>query len=141
MATITINRPNFLASEEGRVCKTAGVDAVTHTALLATETDADGLAHSILKAGTVIVAGNVKGILYQDVDVTGTTATTQKAAPVMVAGYYILAGLNKVYGTAGSETAFPTGTGAFTAAAAAAQGLIELPSEDYQGSTVTRPYN
>lgn len=135
MAEIKLNRPNFLASEVGRVCKTAGVDAVTHSAILATEVDADGLSHSIIKAGTVIVAGNVKGIMYQDVDVTGSTATKQKLAPVMVAGYYISSRLNAVYGTAGSETAFPSGSGAFTAAVAAAQGLIALDSE---AATVTR---
>lgn len=135
MATITINRPNFLASEVGLDRKTAGVDASTHSALVATETDANGFSHSIIKAGTVIVSGDVKGILYYDVDVTGTTATTQKAASIMVRGAYITSALNKVYGTVGSETAFPAS--GFTAAVAAAQGLV---AQDYADATVTRPY-
>lgn len=135
MATITINRPNFLASEEGLVLKTAGLDASTHSDILTTETDAAGLSHSVIKAGTVVVSGNVKGILYQDVDVTGATATTQKAAPIMVAGYYIAAALNTPYTVSSAASAFPSG---FTSANAAAQGLIALAGEN---ATVTRPFN
>ena len=102
MATITLTRANFLASEEGLVLKTAGADAVTNASSLTTEVDADGLSHSILKAGTLYSSTNVKGIVYEDIDLTGTTATTKKPISVMVAGYYIASKLPKAPANAGT---------------------------------------
>lgn len=78
MAQVVVSRPNFLGSEVGLVLKTIGVDAT-----VANE-------NGVVKAGTVISG---KGIIFQDVDVTGTTATTQVPAPIMVGGYYIAANL------------------------------------------------
>lgn len=84
MATITVSRPNFLASEVGLVLKTISVDAVTNSALVVSENGA-----SIIKAGTAYSVGTIKGIIYQDVDVSNTTATTKVPASLMVAGRYI----------------------------------------------------
>lgn len=102
MATITLTRANFLASEEGLVLKTAGADAVTNASLLTTEVGGDGLSHSILKAGTLYSSTNVKGIVYEDIDLTGTTATTKKPISVMVSGYYIASKLPKAPANAGN---------------------------------------
>lgn len=74
MAQVINSRPRFLGSEVGLVLKTIGVDAST--------TNTNG----VVLAGTVIAG---KGIIFEDVDVTGATATTQVPAPIMVGGYYI----------------------------------------------------
>lgn len=74
MAQVVVSRPNFLASEVGLVLKTIGLDATTANT------------NGVVKAGTIIAN---KGIIFEDVDVTGATATTQVPAPIMVAGYYI----------------------------------------------------
>lgn len=134
MATITVSRPNFLASEVGLVLKSAAADAVTNASILTTETDAYGLAHKILKAGTLFSSVDVKGIVYQDVDLTGSTATTKVPIPVMVAGYYIPGKLPVQPRDAGSN-----GTPAATAPSLAeckAQNLIPV---DWVSGTVTRP--
>jgi hypothetical protein len=102
MATSVVLNPNFLASEVGLVLKTIGLDATT--------TNTDG----VVKAGTIISG---KGIIFQDVDVTGATSTTQVPAPIMVAGYYYSKNL--------------TGD---KANLSAVKGLIELTE-----GTVTRP--
>ena len=88
MAQTITSKPRFLGSEVGLVLKTIGLDAVTHSSLAK---------NGVVKAGTVVEG---KGIIFEDVDVTGTTATTQVAAPIMVGGYYIAANL---VGTVGTE--------------------------------------
>ena len=70
-------KPNFLASEVGLVLKTYGLDATVTGA----ETE-NG--RSIIPAGLVIAG---KGIVFQDIDVTGATATTQVPATIMIAGW------------------------------------------------------
>lgn len=85
------NRPNFLGSEVGLVLKTVGVDATTTG--VKDEVIAGGLARKVLPAGTLVTVGTLTGLIFQDVDVTGATAQTQKTAPLMIAGYYIDANL------------------------------------------------
>ena len=134
MATITVSRPNFLASEECLVLKSASADAVTNTGLVVNEVDADGLTHKILKAGTLFSSANVKGIVYQDVDLTGSTANEKVPIPVMVAGYYIASKLPKAPADAGNG-----GTPAATSPSLAewkAQGLLAATWVD---GSVTRP--
>lgn len=80
MAENVVSTPNFLASEVGLVLKTIGLDLTTHKTYL------DG---TVVKAGKVISTGNIKGIIFQDVDLAGSDATHQVIAPIMVAGYYI----------------------------------------------------
>lgn len=87
MAQVVVSRPNFLGSEVGLVLKTIGLDAVTHSSLVE---------NGVVKAGTIVEG---KGIIFQDVDVTGSTATTQVPAPIMVGGYYIAANLVGTVGT------------------------------------------
>lgn len=84
MAQTINSKPRFLGSEVGLVLKTIGLDATT--------TNTNG----VVKAGTIVEG---KGIIFEDVDVTGTTATTQVAAPIMVGGYYIAANLVGTVGT------------------------------------------
>jgi hypothetical protein len=86
MATSVVLTPNFLASEVGLVLKTIGLDAVTNATLVE---------KGVIKAGTVIAN---KGIIFQDVDVTGSTASTQVPAPIMVGGYYIASKLSTTEG-------------------------------------------
>lgn len=134
MATITVSRPNFLASEECLVLKSASADAVTNAASLTNEVDADGLTHKTLKAGTLFSSTNVKGIVYQDVDLTGSTADTKVPIPVMVAGYYIASKLPTAprdAGTGGSPAAT-----APSLTECKAQGLLAATWVD---GTVTRP--
>lgn len=109
MAQVIVARPNFLASEVGLVLKTISLDAVTNSTIVT-----DG----IVKAGTVYSSGSIKGIIFEDVDVTGSTATTKVPASLMVAGRYIA---SKVTGT---TTDF------------AAQGLF---ADATQEADVTRP--
>ena len=137
MATITVSRPNSLASEECLVLKSASADAVTNTGLVVNEVDADGLTHKILKAGTLFSSANVKGIVYQDVDLTGSTADKKVPIPVMVAGYYIASKLPKAPADAGSG-----GTPAAASPCLAewnAQGLLAAPPVDASFTTPTEP--
>ena len=134
MATITVSRPNFLASEEGLVLKSASADAVTNSALVTDEADADGLTHKTLKAGTLFSSVDVKGIVYQDVDLSGSTADKKVPIPVMVAGYYIAGKLPVAPANAGSS-----GTPAATSPSldeCKAQNLIAV---NWVNGTVTRP--
>lgn len=127
-------KKNFLASEEGFVSKTAGADAVTNASSLVVETDAEGFSHHVLKAGTLFYSTNVKGIVLEDVDLSGTTATTQKEIPVMVAGYYIASKLPVAPANAGSG-----GSPAATKPSldeCKAQNLIAVT---WENGTVTRP--
>lgn len=133
MATITVNRPNFLASEVGLITKTAGADASTNSSIVTTETDQYGVAHSIIKAGALYNSTDVKGIVFQDVDVTGSTATTKVAIPVMVAGHYIPSALP----VAPSDPAGSPATGGTTPSLSTleAQGLH---AQTWLNGTVTR---
>lgn len=127
-------KKNFLASEEGFISKTAGADAVTNAASLVVETDAEGFSHHVLKAGSLFYSANVKGIVLDDVDLSGTTATTQKEVPVMVSGYYIASKLPTPPANAGSG-----GSPAATKPSldeCKAQNLIAVTWED---GKVTRP--
>lgn len=90
MATSVVLNPNFLASEVGLVLKTIGLDLTTHKDYL------DKTETTVVKAGKVISTGTMKGIIFQDVDLAGSSATAQVPAPIMVAGYYIA---SKVSGT------------------------------------------
>lgn len=134
MATITVSRPNFLASEEGIVLKSASADAVTNASSVVDEVDADGLSHKILKAGTLFSSVDVKGIVYQDVDLSGSTASTKVPIPVMVAGYYIAGKLPVQPRDAGS-----TGTPAATAPSLTECKAQNLLAVDWVSGTVTRP--
>lgn len=134
MATYTVSRPNFLASEEGLVLKSASADAVTNASALVSETDADGLTHNVLKAGTLFSSVDVKGIVYQDVDLSGSTADKKVPIPVMVAGYYI----------AGKLPTAPRDAGASGTPAATSPSLTECKAQnllavDWVSATVTRP--
>jgi hypothetical protein len=84
----TYNRPNFLASEVGLKLDTIGLDAVTH-ATMTVEEVVDGIARKVIKQGTVYSANGISGLVFQDIDVTGTDATHQKASPLMTAGHFI----------------------------------------------------
>lgn len=114
MAQVITSKPNFLASEVGLVLKTISLDAVTNAAIATTENGA-----KVVKAGTVYSSGSIKGIIFEDIDVTNSTATTKVPASLMVAGRYIA---SKVTGT---TTDFEK------------QGLF---ADATQGATVTRPY-
>lgn len=123
---VTYNRPNFLAS--GRyITKSCGLDAVTNAAIAVDEVDENGLTHKIIKAGSQ-VAGKVKGLVFSDIDVTGTTADTQVDADIMVAGWFI--------NDASVLPAVVTSGSTLTLEDAAAQGLFPLNSEKID---VTRP--
>lgn len=134
MATYTVSRANFLASEEGLVLKSGAADAVTNAASLTNEVDADGLTHKVLKAGTLFSSVDVKGIVYQDVDLSGSTATTKVQIPVMVSGYYIAGKLPVAPRDAGSG-----GTPAATAPSLAECKAQNLIAVDWVNGTVERP--
>lgn len=120
------NRPNFLASEVGLKLDTVGLDATTHSALAVNEVDENGIARKIIKQGTILSTGAVKGLVFQDIDVTGTTATTQVAAPVMTAGHFI-----------NSTPALPKVVESATITTFAAQGLFV---DSAKPAAFTRPY-
>lgn len=91
MAQIIINRPNFLYSEEGLVLKSISVyDGMSGVASV-TETDASGYAHKVIKAGTVYTnsTSGMNGLIFEDIDVSVSSATEQVPASLMVAGHYI----------------------------------------------------
>lgn len=117
----TYSRPNFLASEVGLKLDTIGLDAVTHTALVSTEDD-----RKIIKQGTIYSAGNIHGLIFQDIDVTGSTETTQVPAPLMTAGHFI-----------NTATALPTIVASDKLDIFAKQGLFADP---VKADSVTRPY-
>lgn len=79
MATIIINRPNFLASEVS--LRLVSTTAEATSSLAVTENG-----RKVIKAGTIYPSNDAlaKGIIFQDVDVTDGNA----AAPLMVAGHY-----------------------------------------------------
>ncbi len=101
----TLNRPNFLGSEVGLVLKTVGLDAVTNSTLARDEVVVGGLTRKVIPAGSYVEVGSLKGFVFQDIDVTGTTAETQKPAPLMIAGYYIDANLPKSVSTQAEDLA------------------------------------
>jgi hypothetical protein len=118
---MTIERPNFLGSEVGLVLKTASLDATTNASIVTSETDSDGNARSIVKKGSIFadaVAG-IYGLVYQDIDVTGSTATTKVPAPIMVGGYFI--------NDASVLPVVITSNSAMTLDKAASQGLFPVP--------------
>lgn len=121
----TYNRPNFLASEVSLKLDTVGLDATTHASLVVDEV-VNGETRKIVKQGTVFTSGKIKGLIYQDIDVTGTTATTQVPAPIMTAGHFI----NKTPN-------LPSVVDSSTITAFASQGLFADPIKE---DTVTRPY-
>lgn len=114
------NKPSFLASQIGFVAKTAGLDATTHSAIVVDEVDDNGLTHKVIKAGSQ-VNGAVKGLVLLDIDVTGTDATHQRFAPIMVGGYFI--------NDTSVLPAVLSSSSTLTLEDAAAQGLFPLNSE------------
>lgn len=90
MADVVVNRPNFLASEVGMRLVSYGVSAATTKVAVVEENDADGFAHKVVKAGAILTddTAGIIGLVYQDVDVTGTTESAQKVAPVLVSGHF-----------------------------------------------------
>lgn len=90
MASVVINRPNFLQSEVGMRLVTVGVSAVSTKVAVTDEVDSEGFTHKVVRAGAIFTddTAGVIGIVYQDVDVTGTTESEQKTAPVLVSGHF-----------------------------------------------------
>lgn len=78
--TIILNRPNFLASEEGLVPIT-----YTFAGTFATPVIEDG--RKYIKAGTIYPANDAtaKGIVFEDVDIT----EGDKPGALMIAGRYL----------------------------------------------------
>lgn len=83
MASTIISAASFLGSEVGLVVKTAS------TYLNDTALDSTGVANGTIKAGTIYAGTNVKGLVFTDVDISGSSATKQVAIPVMVAGRFV----------------------------------------------------
>ncbi len=103
--TVTLNRPNWLGSEVGRVLKTVTVTDASGT------TDTEN-GRKILKSGTLINDTTLGyGLLYNDADVTDGARVTS----MMIRGTYI-------------DSKLPASV-ATTATTLAAQGLyaIEYP--------------
>lgn len=83
MAEITLNRPNWLGSEENLVLKTVTVSSTSGTTV--TENG-----RKILKSGTLINDATLGyGLLWNDADVTDGS----EIKSIMIAGYYIDANL------------------------------------------------
>lgn len=78
-----ISAASFLGSEVGLVTKTAST-YVGDSAL-----DTTGVVDGTIKAGTIYAGTNVKGLVFTDVDISGSSATKQVAIPVMVAGRFV----------------------------------------------------
>lgn len=95
MADTIISAASFLGSEVGRVTKPVS------TYLGDTRYDSTGVVGNVIKAGTMFVDTNVKGLVYTDVDLTGTSATNQVEISVMTAGRFVnhASVLPKVVGT------------------------------------------
>lgn len=133
MATVTVSRPNFLGSEIGLVTKTVGLDYSTNSALATSEVDAQGFVHYIVKAGTQY--GNsslgIYGLVFQDVDITGTNASAQAFVPVMTAGRFINDTTHIPVAVASSGTTI-------TLAQAQAQGLFPVSAASAGDGTITR---
>lgn len=123
---MAFSRPNFLASEVGLKLNTVGLDAETHSTLTVNEVDENGITRKIVKQGTILSTGAVKGLVFQDIDVTGSTATTQVAASIMTGGYYI-----------NSTSALPKVVPTETVTTFASQGLF---ADSSKPATFTRPY-
>lgn len=79
MAEITLNRPNWLGSEENIVLKTVTVSASSGTPVVEN-------GRKILRSGTLINDTTLGyGLLWNDADVTDGSAVKS----IMIAGYYI----------------------------------------------------
>lgn len=117
----TYSRPNFLASEVGLKLDTIGLDAT-----LAVEEVVDGETRKIVKQGTIYSVGSIHGLIFQDIDVTGATATSQVPAPLMTAGHFI-----------NTATALPVVVESATLTKFASQGLFADP---VKADSVVRPY-
>lgn len=83
MADTIISAASFLGSEVGLVTKTAST-YINDGAL-----DPAGVVNGTIKAGTIYAGTNVKGLVFTDVDISGSSATKQVAIPVMVAGRFV----------------------------------------------------
>ena len=117
----TYSRPNFLASEVGLKLDTIGLDAT-----LAVEEVVEGETRKIVKQGTIYSVGSINGLIFQDVDVTGATATNQVPAPLMTAGHFI-----------NTATALPVVVESATLTKFASQGLF---ADAVKADSVVRPY-
>lgn len=81
MAEITLNRPNWLGSEVGKVVKTATILKSANESKAVTENG-----RKIVKAGTLIEDEKLgKGLLYNDADITDKDAVKS----LMIRGSYI----------------------------------------------------
>lgn len=78
-----LSTASFLGSEVGLVVKTAST-YVNDGAL-----DPAGVVNGTIKAGTIYAGTNVKGLVFTDVDISGSSNTNQVAIPVMVAGRFV----------------------------------------------------
>lgn len=78
--TITLNRPNFLASEVGLV-------NITYTFASTFATPVTENSRKLIKAGTIYPANDAtaKGIVFEDVDITDG----DKVGALMIAGRYL----------------------------------------------------
>lgn len=103
MAELKINKPAWLASEVGLRTKTYSIPSNFGT--YASETDADGLVHKVVKSGTILTTP-FYGLVYDDVDITGGAAI----AAIVVSGLYIDA---KLPTTAASYVSNFAATGLF----------------------------
>lgn len=86
MAEVILNHASWLGSEVGMVLKTKMINSTT-AITKETETDADGVAHTVAKSGSVYydATSGVYGLIYEDVDITGG----DRMGSVMIAGYYV----------------------------------------------------
>lgn len=86
MAEVILNHAPWLGSEVGMVLKTKMINSTT-AITKETETDADGVNHTVAKSGSVYydATSGVYGLIYEDVDITGG----DRMGSVMIAGYYV----------------------------------------------------
>lgn len=97
MAEITLNRPNWLGSEVGKVVKTVTISATTNSSKAVEENG-----RKIVKSGTLIEDTDLgKGLLYNDADITDGDAVKS----LMIRGSYIDAKLPNTVATDAEELA------------------------------------
>jgi hypothetical protein len=117
---MVINRPNWLGSEVGLELKTAGISTATTITPVPVQETIGNFTQLVARSGSFVDTPNVKGILFQDVDVLGSTATEQIEAPIMIGGRYLAGKLQ-------------------TGAEAAVVSLAEPKLRPFNEGAVTRP--
>lgn len=107
MATVKINHKPFVASEVGLKLETIMIASakIKDATPTVTEIDADGLSHTIVKAGAIYCdsTAGIYGIVYEDVDITGGS----KEASIMTGGYFYATNL---YGGTTTINAYVSGS-------------------------------